>query len=524
MSEAPTGPPPPPRITSKAKVLLGVVCLVGVGLSTLGPRFPIGADAKGTDEGSYSGEGKRVEFATPRRGTLVTEVEAPGSVRAGSEVGIGAPFEGKVCELVLDTGDPVKKGQIVFRLDPTDRSEAVSTAELDQARNQAALGESAAERGANERRVEELKGRPNQLVEAQLLLRQKKLSLERAGASLEVAQLALKRSKGMLREGIGRELDVETAASERRQASIGVRLAEEELDLAKETLTFRKATWKRDQSSAAKDLEVALAREASAKANLKSVELVLEQRRRDLERCKIRSPIDGIVTARGVNHGDLVLRLTGTDTHYIVSDLRHLVVYCDVDEGDVIHVAAGQKARVSVNALGYGVLLEAAVIDVGYRAQTAQGEQVSTFTVRVLIKPDQDGLKSLRPGMSASATLETGRVEGALKIPLQALVQRRRKELPEDLELPPEFASKGPSDLVDGVFVIREGKARFQPILRGIKNDEEAQVLSGVDEKDQIVVGPFRVLKDLEHDTAVQAREAKQTLRPEPAPVTSATK
>lgn len=535
MSDAMTAgePPAPPRASGKAKVLLGLGVVVAIGLGTIGPRFPAGGEAEGADAAaSYSGEGKKVEYAKPRRGSVVTEVEAPGSVRAGSEVGIGAPFEGKVCELLLDTGDPVKKGQVVFRLDPTDREEAVSTAELDKARNLAAYNEAKAERASAERRVAELEEEPNQLTESRLLVRQKKLALERTRAQLEASQLSLKRAKGMLEEGIGRKLDVETAVSEERQASIGVRIGQEELDLALETMEFREATWKRDQTAAAKDLAVARAREASAKANLESAELTLEQRKRDLERCKIRSPIDGVITGRGVNHGDLVIRLTGADTHYIVSDLRHLVVYCDVDEGDVINVARGQKARVSVNALGYGRVLQGAVLDVGYRAQTAQGEQVSTFTVRVLLAPDQEGTENLRPGMSASATLETARVEDALKVPLQAMVQRRRKELPEDYQLPPELASKGSTELIDGVFVLEGGKAMFRAVQRGLKNDEEAEILSGVALEDKVLVGPFRVLKDLKHATSVQAREAKSALSAEEsaspkasaAPVDSAAK
>ena len=126
-------------------------------------------------------------------------------------------------------------------------------------------------------------------------------------------------------------------------------------------------------------------REASGKTRF---ELALEQARRDLGRTRICSPIDGTITGRGVNQGDLVARLTGSETHYIVSDLRQLLVYTDVDEGDVVEVQRGQPARVSVNALG-SQQLTGAVYSVGYRAQQAQGEQVSTFTVRVLLKQNR---------------------------------------------------------------------------------------------------------------------------------------
>lgn len=509
-----------PRSRTLAKILLGLGVLAALALASVGPRFPRGgAQASGVEE--PSGKGAKVETASPRRGPLVTVVEAPGTVRAGSEVGIGAPFEGTVVALEKDSGDPVKEGDVVFRLDPRDRQEAVQTAALDLARNEAALGETAAERASVERRVAELKEPPSELLQARLRVRQSQLELRRARAQLETSQLELDRNEGMLAEGIGRKLDVDSALSQKRQSEIGVFLAEEALTIAKESLTFQEATWIRDREGAGKDLAVSLAREARADADLRVSRLTHEQRQRELERTIIRSPIDGVVTGRGVNMGDLVVRLSGSETHYLVSDLTHLLVYCDVDEGDVIHVAKGQPARIAVNALGYGRLLQGTIYDVGYRAQTASGEQVSTFVVRILITPGQADLERLRPGMSANATIETARIEGALKVPLQALVQRERKELPEGTKLPAELESKGPTDLVDCVFVVADGKASLRVVQRGLQDDDEAQVLSGLEESEAVVVGPYRTLDTLKAGVEVSARAASELLPPDadPAPV-----
>lgn len=510
-----------PQSRTLAKVLLGLGALSALGLASLGPRFPRGGEANAAAQEPSSGSGARVETVTPRRGPLVTVVEAPGSVRAGSEVGIGAPFEGRILALDKDTGDAVKEGDVVFRLDPRDREEAVETAQLDLARSEAALGEAQAEREATERRVKELETAPSELLQARLRLRQSQLELRRAQAQLEASQLELDRNQGMLAEGIGRKLDVDTALSQKRQSEIGVFLAQEALTIAKESLAFQESTWTRDREAAGKDLAVTRAREARADADLRASRLTLEQRQRELERTKIRSPIDGVVTGRGVNMGDLVVRLSGSETHYLVSDLRHLLVYCDVDEGDVINVAQGQPARISVNALGYGRLLQGTVYDVGYRAQTAAGEQVSTFVVRILIAPDQADLERLRPGMSANATIETARIEGALKVPLQALIQRERKELPEGTALPDELKDKAASDLIDCVFVVVAGKAQLRVVQRGLQDDDEAQVLSGLEGQEAVVTGPYRTLDTLKHDADVSAREASDLLPPETAPASS---
>ncbi|HBP16320.1 MAG TPA: hypothetical protein DEA08_00825 [Planctomycetes bacterium] len=515
--------------TSRYLIFSGLV-LASLALGALGAGRAVrsGEAAEAPPEGGGGGlfgggKGKRVETVRPRKGPIVTEVEAPGQVQAGSEVGIGAPFEGKVLQLLKDTGDEVKEGEVVFLLDPTDRQEDVKEAELELARRRAALDEARAERAEAERKDKELELESSEVTDARLRVRSSELSLKRARAQLETAQANLRRNQGMLDEGIGREADVESAASEVRVSTISVRIAEEELNLARETLQFKIDTWKRSRAEARKTLVVSRTRLKSAEADLRAGELALEQARRDLGRTRICSPIDGTITGRGVNQGDLVARLTGSETHYIVSDLRHLLVYTDVDEGDVVEVQRGQPARVSVNALG-SQELTGAVYSVGYRAQTAQGEQVSTFTVRVLLKPDQPGLERLRPGMSANVTIETHRKPETLKVPLQALLQRQRDELPETLELPAAgqelLDSKQPEALLDVVFVIVDGKIAPRVVERGLSDDDEAEILAGLEPDAEVVVGPFRTLGKLEGGESVQG-DLNDELLPADVPLSS---
>ena len=115
--------------TSRYLIFSGLV-LASLALGALGAGRAVrsGEAAEAPPEGGGGGlfgggKGKRVETVRPRKGPIVTEVEAPGQVQAGSEVGIGAPFEGKVLQLLKDTGDEVKEGEVVFLLDPTDRQE-----------------------------------------------------------------------------------------------------------------------------------------------------------------------------------------------------------------------------------------------------------------------------------------------------------------------------------------------------------------------------------------------------------------
>ena len=222
-----------------------------------------------------------VDVTAPRRGPIAATIEAPGAVRAGSEVGIGARFEGIVAELCKDVGDPVVEGEVVFRLDPTDKQEAVDEAEIDLARNQAALAQAQTELKEAQRLFDTARREPSTVTEARLLTRQSELSQQRASAQLGSATNRLTRAESLREAGIGLQTEVEAARDEERIARISKRIADEELKLAQETLAFRVRTWEESQAEAAKNLEVARVGVARAEADERGSALRLEQAQRD---------------------------------------------------------------------------------------------------------------------------------------------------------------------------------------------------------------------------------------------------
>ena len=355
------------------------------------------------------------------------------------------------------------------------------------------------------------------MTEGRLLARQSELSSQRANAQLDSAKNRLARAESMRESGIGLQTEVDAARDEERIATISARIADEELKLARETLAFRVRTWEESQAEAAKNLEVARVGLARAQADERGSALHLVQARRDLAYCEIRSPLTGVITGRGINQGDLVSRMSADVAHYIISDLEHLLVYADVDEGDVVKTRQGQPAKVRVNALGYDSSLRGAVYDVGYRAD--ESAETATFRVRVLLDPGQDGHDQLRPGMSADVELTVAQRDDALKVPLQAIVQREVRELPEALR----SGLGAPTDLVDVIYVIADGVAHVRLVELGIQDEDEREVLKGIETGDQIVVGPLRALEQLRDARTVIASPAKDPLPPEGdvAPVTS---
>jgi HlyD family secretion protein len=57
---------------------------------------------------------------------------------------------------------------------------------------------------------------------------------------------------------------------------------------------------------------------------------------------------------------------------------------------------------------------------------------------------------------------------------------------------------------VEGVFVVEGGRAVFRKATTGIKGELDVEVLDGLKEGEEIVVGPFRALRELKEGTQVR--------------------
>jgi membrane fusion protein (multidrug efflux system) len=180
----------------------------------------------------------------------------------------------------------------------------------------------------------------------------------------------------------------------------------------------------------------------------------------------VRSPIDGVVTARmdAVKVGNTVTPVGGViesadSAMFVVTDFRSLVLEISVPEGQLSRLAVGQSAEISVDAVP-GKLFPGRISLITPRVDFA----TATFPVKVEIE-DPDGL--LRPGMFARIGIVYDRREGAVQIPRSALV---------DGDGPPS------------VFVVEDGKAVERPLQLGLSNGGFVEVLSGVGRDDRVVV------------------------------------
>ncbi|MEJ5229530.1 MAG: efflux RND transporter periplasmic adaptor subunit [Pseudothermotoga sp.] len=149
------------------------------------------------------------------------------------------------------------------------------------------------------------------------------------------------------------------------------------------------------------------AKNSGSKLLVEQRQLELEIAKRDLDRCKITSPVDGVVTALNVKVGDYVSKGTSVDVVARVVSLDNLYVSASVEEVDYSKVKVGQMASLTFDAFE-GVNFPAQVTYIGSEAQTASGIVTIPIKLKLMVQELQAiGAKtgqSSTPQISSEAT------------------------------------------------------------------------------------------------------------------------
>ena len=138
-------------------------------------------------------------------------------------------------------------------------------------------------------------------------------------------------------------------------------------------------------------------------------------------------------------------------------------------------------------------------------------DEAKDFKVVVTIDDPPPGL---RQGLSATAKITTATRQNAVAVPIQAVTVRMRRELEEkdqtakggagsDVTVSAKDKEKGKEEL-QGVFVVRNGRATFVQVESGIMGSTDIEILKGVQPGDIIVTGSFSVLRTLKNNTKVR--------------------
>jgi len=406
------------------------------------------------------------------RQDLASVVSGTGQIKPKTIVNIGATAFGRITHLYVKEGDKVKTGQVLATVENVQPEANVDAqkAAIDAAKTDIAsyiAAENTAQANLEKSRAD---------------LEQKKFDYDRYTA-LYNAKLVSKQDFDARKSAY----DVDVATVNQNVAALAQ--AKAQTDSARGHLGTQVAT---------------------LRSNVDSLNKTVSQ-----------APFNGIVTNLPVREGETVvvgIQNAQGSTLMTLADMSVITAEVKVDETDIVNVALGQPADVSVDALP-GKVFKGHVTEVGDQAllrstgvatsqSTSGTEEAKDFKVVVTLDETSD---DLRPGLSSTAKITTARKENIVTIPIQALTLYTPPAKDAKGHVTTVSASSGPTPPAkpqQGVFVVRNqgGKLRavFVPVNTGITGATDIEITSGLQPGDEIVTGTYRILRGLKDGAPVK--------------------
>jgi len=259
------------------------------------------------------------------------------------------------------------------------------------------------------------------------------------------------------------------------------------------------------------ELESLQAGYESAEASRLQTEASLREAGDALSKTKLFATMDGVVTRLNKETGEMAIGAQfQEDVIMVVSDLSVMESVVEIDENDVINVQLNDSAQVELDAFAdtsfKGIVTEIANSAITKRMGTQ--EQVTNFEVTITLNnPDT----RFRPGMSTTVDILTNRLDQILRVPIQAVTVRDKKELipkKEQKEESTEDESDTKKEMIEVVFLVEEDRAVAKPVKLGISDDTHYALKSGLEENDMVITGPFKLLnKTLKNEDLVSLKK-----------------
>jgi HlyD family secretion protein len=232
------------------------------------------------------------------------------------------------------------------------------------------------------------------------------------------------------------------------------------------------------------------------------------------------APFDGIVTNLPVREGETVvvgIQNAEGSTLMTIADMSVVTAEVKVDETDIVNIKIGQPAEVSIDAIP-GKTYKGHVTLVGDQAllrstgvatsqSTTGTEEAKDFKVVVTL---DDPTAELRPGLSTTAKITTASKPGVLSLPIQALTMYTPPPPASNGNVEAASSSTGPKVApVQGVYVVEKDahgkqRAKFATVTTGITGATDIEVLSGLKDGEEIVIGPYKTLRTLKNGSLLK--------------------
>ena len=395
-------------------------------------------------------------------------VSASGKIQPKRLVNISAETAGRVVDLAVNEGDRITKGQFLLQIDPKSlRSRVEGTAAS----------------------LETAEGSLSQLRQA----------VETARVQVEQAQQNLTRQRNLWAQQLTTRETLERAENDLRAAQSALQEREKQVTSQGSRISQERAT--------------------------------LESARYDLTKVRMESPIDGIVTRRNIQQGETAVIGTMNNAGTVLLQLADMSVIqaeVEVDETNIPHVQLNQIAKITIDAIP-DRSFKGHVSEIGNSPiQAAAGStatQATNFKVVVML---DEPVPEVRPGFTATADITTATRKDVVAVPIPAVAVRelvydgngqivkeprtdkRRRTPVETVAAAAELKPGQTRKEVEGVFLVREGRAEIIPIKMGIAGDKYFEVLGGLKSGDQVITGPYNSVRTMADGDAVKVDNGKK--------------
>lgn len=405
-------------------------------------------------------EGIKVTTEKVVQRTIIETVNASGKIYPEVEVKVSPDISGEIVELNVEEGDSVRKGQVLARI----------YADIyGSQRDQAAAGVN--------------------LSQSQVLNSTAQLGALKA--TLDQAKVTFDRQKKLLDEKVISRVEFEQA------------------DQALKTATAQ--------------YNAAIAGIQGTKASVQSAQAQLARANKDVSRATIVSPMNGVVSLLAVKKGERVVgtaQMAGTEM-LRVADMKLIEVRVNVGENDIPKVHLGDSALVEVDAYnkrkfrGVVTKIASSNTSAAQSAQSASSTEVTNYEVHVrllpesyqdLFDPSKPKTFPFRPGMNASADIQTKTHANVLSVPINAVttrdkngdtkkVEKKDDEKSNDMGSAPVSASASAEDIDEVVFVLQKDlTVKKVKVRTDIQDINYIEILGGLKAGDEVITGPYNVV------------------------------
>jgi HlyD family secretion protein len=436
----------------KLIIVIAAVAVIIIVLAVLKSKGVIGSDKK-----------QKVTTELVKKTPIIETVSANGKIHPEKEVKITPYISGEVIELTVKEGDEVEKGQYLAKIDPEIYLSNFERMEASLQSQKANLANS-------------------------------KARLAQTRAQFTNSKLSFERNEKLWKQQVISDADYDAAKAQ-------YEVAEAEVEASQESVK-------------------------AAEFQVTSAEASLREAKENLTKTSIYAPTAGTISKLNVEQGERVAGASqfsaGTELMR-VANLNSMEAVVSVNENDIVRVSLGDTSLIEIDAY-LNRKFKGLVTEIATSADVTgvSADQVTNFEVKIrllkesyqdLIPESQPSYSPFRPGMSTTVEIQTEIQKDILTVPIQAVTTRSDstgKSVHQKKNQDMNAAKKDQSeevntDINEYVFLYDDGKAKMVSVKSGIQDNTNIQILEGLEEGQEIIIGPYRaVSRTLKNDEAVE--------------------